>query len=111
MHRHTHSHHHIPHHPKRFAKDILGFQNGHSFAELSKQSSRISEASEAAVAAAAAGSSVNESRKGSVAGYNLDGAVQSKLEDGGLGGSNAEEAERMVMREQWKNKARQRYSH
>jgi chromosome segregation ATPase len=94
-HRQTHSHHHIPHHPKRFAKDILGLQNEHSLADLSKQTSRISESSRDV----AAQQQVNESRKASTVGYNPDGAAQSSLD--------GDEVERMVWKEQWKNKARQ----
>jgi hypothetical protein len=104
-HRQAHSHHHIQHNPKRFTKDILGLHNGHSFAELSKQSSRISESPVLATT-----SSTNESGKASVAGHNLDSAVQSQLDGSGVVQLSDGEVERMVLREQWRNKARQRYA-
>ncbi|KIW07625.1 uncharacterized protein PV09_01572 [Verruconis gallopava] len=100
-HRHAHSHHHIPHHPKRFAKDFLGLQNGHSFTELSKQSSRVSVAPEQV--ASTGNKELNDSRKGSIAGNNVDGTVVLTV-DNGISG---EEAERLFLQEYWKNKARE----
>ena len=99
-HRHTQSHHHIPHHPKRFVKDRLGLQNGSATAstpaELSKQTSRISEAPGVAEGR-------KESQTPTPAPFGLDGAVASQL----VAGVDGEEVERLVLEEQWKNQKRQ----
>lgn len=92
-HRHTQSHHHIPHHPKRFVKDrLLNSNVNSSRSELSKQVSRVSDVPPT--------STGTDSRKGSQSQspFGLDGASQSY--------PATEDIDRAVLEEQWKNQKR-----